>query len=79
MEDRPVTLYWSRISDGDTPEPTFRFKYFQQLEGYLTLPGGFSPTRLILTLEAGDRRKPVQRSYPWNTLLEGFSDAVSPQ
>ena len=79
MEDRPVTLYWSRISDGETPEPTFRFKYFQQLEGYLTLPGGFSPTRLILTLEAGDRRKPVQRSYAWSTLLEGASGTVSPQ
>lgn len=79
MEDRPVTLYWSRISDGETPEPAFRFKYFQQLEGYLTLPGGFSPTRLILTLEAGDRRKPVQRSYAWNTLLEGASATVSPQ
>lgn len=79
MEDRPVTLYWSRISDGDTPEPTFRFKYFQQLEGYLTLPEGFSPTRLKLTLEAGGRRKPVQRSYAWTTLLEGAPGAISPQ
>ncbi len=79
MEDRPVTLYWSRISDGDTPEPAFRFKYFQQLEGYLTLPEGFSPTRLKLTLEAGDRRKPVPRSYDWNALLEGTPGAITPQ
>lgn len=79
MDDRPVTLYWSRISDGDTPEPTFRFKYFQQLEGYLTLPEGFSPTRLKLTLEAGDRRKPVQRSYDWSKLLGDMPGAVSPQ
>ena len=71
MDDRPVTLYWSRVSDGETPEPAFRFKYFQQLEGYLTLPEGFSPTRLLLSLEAGGRRKPVQRSYAWDDLVSG--------
>jgi hypothetical protein len=66
-----VVLYWSRVSDGDTPEPAFRFKYFQQLEGYLTLPEGFSPTRLKLSLEADKRRSPVQRSYDWDDLLAG--------
>jgi hypothetical protein len=71
LEDRPVVLYWSRVSDGDTPEPAFRFKYFQQLEGYLTLPEGFSPTRLKLSLEADKRRSPVQRSYDWDDLLTG--------
>ena len=69
MADRPVTLYWSRLSGDDTPEPVFRFKYFQQLEGYLTLPEGFSPVQLRITLDAGDRRKPVQKSYDWDALL----------
>jgi hypothetical protein len=69
--DRPVTLYWSRISDGDTPEPSFRFKYFQQLEGYLTLPAGFAPTRLKLTLESADSRKAVLRNYEWQELTSG--------
>ena len=69
MEDRPVTLYWSRLNDGSAPEPAFRFKYFQQLEGYLTLPAGFQPTRLKITLDAGSRKKPVQRSYDWGELL----------
>ena len=71
LEDRPVTLYWPQVSDGDTPEPSFRFKYFQQLEGYLTLPEEFSPTRLLLSLETGERRKPIQRGYSWNELLNG--------
>jgi len=69
MEDRPVTLNWSQVSDGGTPEPAFRFKYFQQLEGYLTLPNEFSPTRLRISLEDGKQRKPVQRSYGWTELL----------
>jgi len=70
LEDRPVTLYWSQVSDGETPEPSFRFKYFQQLEGYLTLPEGFSPTRLLITLEAKGLRTPVTRNYNWNELRD---------
>ena len=69
MEDRPVTLYWSQLSGGETPEPSFRFKYFQQLEGYLTLPEGFSPVQLRITLDAGGRQKPVHKSYDWDLLL----------
>jgi len=74
LNDRPVTLYWSQVSDGDTPEPSFRFKYFQQLEGYLTLPEGFSPTRLLVTLESGDQRKPIVRYYDWKAALSGAAD-----
>jgi hypothetical protein len=68
-EDRPVTLFWAQVSDGETPEPAFRFKYFQQLEGYLTLPQGFSPTRVLVTLEARDKRKPVVRSFGWQEMV----------
>ncbi len=74
MDDRPVTLYWSRLSDGETPEPSFRFKYFQQIEGYLTFPDGFNPTRLVVTLEAKKQKKPVQRKYAWAELLNGPGD-----
>ncbi len=68
LEDRLVTLHWSEISDGQAPEPSFRFKYFQQLEGYLTLPAGLSPTRLRVTLEMKGQRKPVIRYYEWRDL-----------
>jgi hypothetical protein len=69
LDDRPVTLPWTELGEGDAPEPSFRFKYFQQLEGYLALPEGFLPTRLVVTLEARDQRNPVQRSYAWESLL----------
>jgi len=70
QNDRPVTLGWDDIGAGQGPAPAFRFKYFQQLEGYLTLPEGFGPTRLVLTLDADDRRPAVQRGYEWSALLE---------
>ena len=69
LEDRPVTLFWSQLSDGNTPEPAFRFKYFEQLEGYLTLPEGFSPTRLVISLEASQQRQSVERSFDWQDLV----------
>lgn len=69
LENRAVTLPWSQLGDGDVPEPAFRFKYFQQLEGYLALPEVFLPTRLVVTLEASGQRSPVQRSFEWDSLL----------
>ena len=69
LGDRPVRLHWAQISDGETPEPAYRFKYFQQLEGYLTLPNDFDPVRLSLTLESKNQRKPVVRNFDWANLL----------
>jgi hypothetical protein len=72
--DRPVTLEWPEISGEETSGSAFRFKYFQQLEGYLILPDGFSPTRLVVTLEAEDQRAPVERGYVWKDMLIDAAD-----
>lgn len=66
--DRQVTLHWPQLSDGNTPEPTFRFKYFQQLEGYLTLPEGFKPTRMLVTLQENGKKALAARPYNWDEL-----------
>ncbi|NNJ65091.1 MAG: hypothetical protein HKP16_05965 [Xanthomonadales bacterium] len=73
--DRPITLRWDRLSAAGSPEPSFRFKYFQQLEGYLTLPAEFSPTRLVISLEASGRAEPMQRRYDWEDLLNPAAEA----
>lgn len=69
LDDRPVTLYWSQLSEGTDTDMSFRFKYFQQMEGYLTLPEGVSPMRLVVSLEAKGERKPVTRAFEWQDLL----------
>ena len=69
LDDRPVTLYWSQLTDGNTAEPSFRFKYFQQLEGYFSLPEGFEPVQLSVTLDTSSRRSALQKSYDWLSLL----------
>jgi hypothetical protein len=75
LDDRPVTLFWSQLSDGATAEPSFRFKYFQQFEGYLTLPENFGPTRLLVTLDVNGLRKPVSRAFDWKKLLDPMAEA----
>ena len=74
LADRPVTLYWAQLSAEDQPEPAFRFKYFQQLEGYLVLPDSFLPTRLVVTLEAKRSSTPVRRHYDWGSALTEATD-----
>jgi hypothetical protein len=74
LHDQAVTLRWSQLGDGNAPEPAFRFKYFQELEGYLTLPDAFLPIQLVVTLEAKGARNPVQRRYEWKALLAQSSD-----
>jgi hypothetical protein len=73
LDDRPVTLFWSQVG-GDEPEPSFRFKYFQQLEGYVSLPESFHPLQLMISLEAKDTSSAVQRSYDWQVLLSESGD-----
>ena len=65
LEDRPVTLYWAQLAEGFAADNSFRFKYFQQLEGYLTLPESFDPTRLVVSLDVKGQRKPVTRTFDW--------------
>jgi hypothetical protein len=76
LGDRPLTLPWSKITDGSEPEPSFRFKYFQQLDGYLVLPEGFEPDRLLIALEVKGQSKPVTRSFDWKELTAGDGQAA---
>lgn len=70
MEDRLLSLPWSQVTDGNQPEPTFRFKYFQQLEGYLELPDRFEPSRLKISLKVAGQSKVVSRGFDWKELTE---------
>ncbi len=71
LNDQPVTLNWTQVSDGSTPEPPFRFKYFQQVDGYLAMPQDFKPTRLRVMLEVDGQRKPVVHEFDWAELVAG--------
>jgi len=77
LDDRFLSLPWSRITDGNEPEPAFRFKYFQQLEGFLSLPERFEPSRLMVSLEAKGQSKPVRRDFDWKQLTAPDAPAAA--
>lgn len=68
LGDRQKTLSWPEITDGEVPVPSFRFKYFQQIEGYLAIPESFHPGQLVVTLHAKGVAKPVSRGFNWYRL-----------
>lgn len=75
-DNRPVTLTWQKIGDGDPP--SFSFKYFQQIEGYITLPRGFDPVLLRVRLEPNGRDDPVEREFEWTGLVDPEYATASP-
>ncbi len=50
----------------DGAETRFKFRYFQELSGRLTLPEGFEPDQLTIEAEStGRRQEKVERSFIW--------------
>lgn len=58
QDDYPERLSWPLISTG-APEAgyTFKFKYFQEIDGTISLPPGFMPERLIVLVSTGSGSK----------------------
>jgi hypothetical protein len=72
-DDREVTYPLAKLSkEFDDKAATLQFRYFQSIEGEITLPDGFEPKGINLAAHA---RKPremeVREQYPW-TVQERF-------
>lgn len=77
-EDKAVTLKWKDLSTGNASRPEFRFKYFQQLDGYLTVPEDFHPERIRVSLNAKGSRQSPGRDFEWATLMQPAISAPLP-
>lgn len=48
----------------------FRFNYFHRMEGRLTLPEGFVPSRMSITVTLSGQRQPrIEKTFDWTDLL----------
>ncbi len=54
----------TEIVEGDTYPLKFRFRYFQDLTGVISLPAGFEPERIVVTAEKRGA-SPLDRSFDW--------------
>ena len=77
-QDQAVTLKWKDLNRDNASRPEFRFKYFQQLDGYLTVPGDFQPERLRVALNAKGSSKALGRDFSWAELIQPAISAPLP-
>lgn len=50
----------------------FRFRYFQNIAGELTLPEGFAPERIqVVAQSKGKKASRIEQSFEWKQMLEG--------
>lgn len=68
--DKAITLKWKDLSTDHAARPEFRFKYFQQLDGYLTIPEDFQPERVRVSLNAKGSRQTPGRDFSWSELMQ---------
>ena len=59
----------SQVTEKAVKELKYRFRYFQSLEGELTLPSGFTPQRVTVSVVPRDKRRkePFEKTFDWPT------------
>ena len=71
--DKLVTLEWSALAGPDAAGGVpFDFKYFQQVQGTLLLPVGFTPNRVNVNVQPRDAAA-VTRTLAWSDAVGGGS------
>jgi hypothetical protein len=67
--DQPKVVELSQVTEKAVKELKYRFRYFQSLEGELTLPSGFTPQRVTVSVVPRDRhrKEPFEKTFDWPT------------
>jgi len=64
----PKVLKLSQVTAKSVKELEYRFRYFQSMEGELTLPSGFTPHRITVSImprSRGKNKSPIDKTYDW--------------
>ena len=66
QDGRPTELSHASVTESGDDSIEFDFKYFQRLEGWLTLPSGFAPQRVLVKANTTSKKFPrVEESFEW--------------
>jgi hypothetical protein len=64
---RAARLDLREVTGGRSPQLSYRFQYFENLEIELTLPAGFSPERVVVEVRSAGRNvPPVTQTLLWS-------------
>jgi len=65
-DDQAATLSLKDLTGGKVKSHKMRFRYFQNIEGSLTLPDGFVPAKIVIELDPeGKKQDKVKAIYDW--------------
>jgi hypothetical protein len=66
QNDQAVTLNLKDLTGGKKKSHKMRFRFFQDVEGTLTLPDGFDPAKIVIELDPeGKKQDTVKAIYDW--------------
>lgn len=64
------------VSQPETSNHAYSFKYYETFDGHVILPEGFTPVRIVVTAQPKGRgAKPLEAKYSWNDVLTVDSGA----
>ncbi len=71
QKDDQLVLSLTEIAEIDAYPLKFRFRYFQDLSGMMTLPGGFTPESVVITaLRRGGSATKLEQTFDWVVQLD---------
>ena len=68
LQGKEKNLDLGKINVADSPQLSYKFRYFQELSGSFSLPEGYSPREIVVRLIPGSRKtsnKPV-KTFDWH-------------
>ncbi len=68
-DDRATRLSGEALGLAD-PARAFEFKYYQLLEGRITLPAGFTPMEVVVEAKAKGSKRSIERTFSWQVAEE---------
>ena len=64
--EEPVWLPMREITEEKTEKVKMRFKHFQEVEGVIQLPEGFTPLKVIIEIKPSNKKLPeLKRRFDW--------------
>ncbi len=66
LEGRPHEVSLAKLSQNDSDKLRFKFKFFQNFEGDITLPAGFRPESVqLIVVPSGKALERVEQQFDW--------------
>jgi hypothetical protein len=76
--DRPARHSVGEMIGKPRAQLPFSFRYFQTLERAVTLPDGFQPFEVEVSVQSGRLRSPLRQSFPWKVTDAANAEEVPP-